>query len=95
MPRIERTPRSAKDAVDIWLYIARDNEAAADRLIDSFQQRLQSLAEMPLSGEAVFFIAPDVRFSSVGSYVIYYRPIDDGIQCLRILHGARQPEELL
>ena len=27
--------------------------------------------------------------------VIYYRPIEDGIQVLRILHGARQPEDLV
>ena len=50
---------------------------------------------MPESAEAVPYIAPDVRRSSVGNYVIYYRPIHHGIQVLRILHGARQPEDLV
>ena len=95
MPRIERAARAETDAVEIWVYIARDNEAAADGMIDQIESRLASLSRMPLSAEAVPYIDPDVRRSSVGNYVIYYRPIDDGIQVLRILHGARQPEDLV
>ena len=95
MPRIERTSRAKTDAVEIWAYIAQDNVTAADDLIDQIESRLARLARMPESAEAVPYIAPDVRCSSVGNYVIYYRPIDDGIQVLRILHGARQPEDLV
>ena len=95
MPRIERTSRAKTDAVEIWAYIAEDNVSAADDLIDQIESRLAGLARMPESAEAVSYIAPDVRRSSVGNYVIYYRPIDDGIQVLRILHGARQPEDLV
>jgi toxin ParE1/3/4 len=25
----------------------------------------------------------------LGNYIIFYRPIDDGIEVVRILHGAR------
>lgn len=95
MPLIKRTARARNDAVEIWAYIARDNDAAADELIDEIEQRLQSLARMPLSAEAVPFIGEQVRRSSVGNYVIYYRPITEGIQVLRLLHGARQPEDLI
>lgn len=95
MPRIERTSRAKTDAVEIWAYIAEDNVTAADDLIDQIESRLAGLARMPESAEGVPYIAPDVRRSSVGNYVIYYRPIDDGIQLLRILHGARQPEDLV
>jgi toxin ParE1/3/4 len=59
------------------------------------ESRLASLSRMPLSAEGVPYIDPVVRRSSVGNYVIYYRPIEDGIQVLRILHGARQPEDLV
>ena len=95
MPRIERTPRAETDAMAIWAYIARDNDAAADKLIDRIDDHLSSLAHMPKSAEAVPHIGNDVRRSSVGNYVIYYRPIEDGIHVLRILHGARQPEDLV
>jgi toxin ParE1/3/4 len=95
MPRIERTSRSRTDAVEIWSYVGEDNPDAADDLIDQIQCRLDSLSRMPLSAEAVPYIDANVRRSTVGNYVIYYRPLNDGIQVLRILHGARQPEDLI
>ena len=95
MPRIDRTDRARTDAVEIWLYIARDNDRAADGVIDAIDHRLADLARMPMSAEAVPYIGADVRRAPVGNYVIYFRPIDSGILVLRILHGARQPEDLL
>ena len=93
--RILRTVRAKADAAHIWLYIAQENEQAADKLIDQIDERLQSLARMPLSAEAVDHLYPGLRRTSVGSYVIYYRPLNEEIEVIRILHGARQPEDLL
>ena len=95
MSRITRTSLARSDAIDIWRFIARDNEDAADRLIDEIEDRLKSLSKMPLAAEAVPFIGPDIRRSTVGSYVIYYRPTKAGIEVLRILHGAREAKDLL
>ena len=95
MPRIDKTPEAHGDARSIWRYIARDNVDVATDTLRRIEDRLNSLAAMPVSAEAVPAIAANVRRSSVGNYVIYYRPIEDGIQVLRILHGARQPEDLL
>ena len=61
---------AGSDAADIWCHIADDNESAADRLIDQFDERLAMLAEHPLAGESVDYIRPDVRRSVVGNYVI-------------------------
>ena len=52
MSRIERTTRARNDAAEIWFYIAQDNDAAADTLLDHIDERLKSLARMPLSAEA-------------------------------------------
>ena len=95
MPRIELSKPAEIDVAHIWAYIARDNPQAADGLIDKIDRRLQSLARMPESAESVPWVSSNARRSSVGKYVIYYRPIEDGIQVLRILHGARRPEDLL
>jgi len=35
------------------------------------------------------------RRFTVGWYVIYYEPIADGVQVLRILHGARNHKGLI
>ena len=95
MPRIEKTSRAESDAIDIWLYISKDSDVAVSHMLHQIEDRLRSLANMPLSAEDVSYIAPNIRRSSVGSYVIYYRPMDNGIQVLRILHGAREPGDLL
>ena len=87
--------RDRADATEIWAYIAQDNVDAADRLIDRIEQRLDELARMPMSTEAVPYLKENVRRASVGNYVIYFRPIVGGIMVLRILHGSRQPEDML
>jgi toxin ParE1/3/4 len=93
--RIEKTARAETDAIEIWLYIARDNPTAASDVIYDIECRLRSLAAMPESAEAVPEFGRRIRRSSVGNYVVYYRPIDDGIEVIRILHGFRQPEDLV
>ena len=90
MPKILRTSKAKQDAIEIWSYIGADSEEAADRVIDEIDQRLRSLSRFPHSGKAVPFIASGVCCSPVGRYVVYYRPIEDGIEVLRILHERRQ-----
>lgn len=95
MPQIKRTPLARNDAIEIWAFIAKDDEAAADKVIAEIDRRLKSLAIMPLSGQAMPFIRPNIRRSAVGRYLIYYRPVDDGIEVLRILHERRQHDDLV
>jgi toxin ParE1/3/4 len=47
--------------IDIWAYVARDNSAAADRLLDTLDQKSLALARNPQIGMAREDIAPDVR----------------------------------
>ncbi len=95
MPSILRTPEAKIDAAEIWCYIAEDNEAAADKLIDQIEDRFTMLAQHRTAGESVEYIRPDVRRSVVGNYVIYYIPDNDGITVVRILHAARRHEDEL
>lgn len=34
-------------------------------------------------------LVPNLRSFPVGNYLIFYRPINQGIEVLRVLHGAR------
>lgn len=91
-----RLTASAKaDLADIWLYIALDNPRNADRFIDKIIRKCQLLAELPLMGLSREDFGPSLRSHSVGSYLIFYRPIKDGIEVHRVLHGARRLEDLL
>ena len=89
MARIVRSRRAETDVAEIWLYIARDNPAAANRLLDKFDERLHILAEQPGLGRPRPECLPGLRSSRVGAYVIFYRPITDGIELYRVFHGAR------
>jgi toxin ParE1/3/4 len=75
--------------VEIWAYIAEDNPAAADGLLDRFDAMVRTLAVQPHLGKALAELAPDLRFMPIGAYLIFYRPIEDGVEIVRILHSAR------
>jgi hypothetical protein len=34
MPEIQRTAQAEEDLIELWIYIAQDNPAAADRVLD-------------------------------------------------------------
>jgi toxin ParE1/3/4 len=89
MPRIIRSPEAQADVDDIAFYIARDNLDAALRLIDTFDEKLKLLASFPGAGAARDELAPDLRSFPVGNYLIFYKPVQGGIEVVRIMHGAR------
>lgn len=77
------------DLDEIWLYIAQDNFDAADKFIYAIVSRFPKLAAMPLIGRQREELSPRLRSFSVSRYVIFYRPIENGIEIVRVLHGAR------
>jgi toxin ParE1/3/4 len=89
MARIIRAPAAEQDAVEIWAYIARDNPPAADRLLARFDRILGTLAKQPLVGKSADELALNLRLIPIGAYLVFYRPLPDGIEVARILHGAR------
>jgi toxin ParE1/3/4 len=89
MPTIIRSHQSEQDVYEIALYIARDNPDAAMRLIDRIDAVLQMLAENPLAGRDREELGPRVKSFSAGNYVLFYRPVSEGVELIRVLHGAR------
>ncbi|MGA3170579.1 MAG: type II toxin-antitoxin system RelE/ParE family toxin [Chthoniobacteraceae bacterium] len=90
MPRIIRTRESRSDFDNIWAYIAVRNLDAADGVVRKLDSTLNLLASAPEMGRKVEELGPNLRSFPVGSYLIFYRPIDDGIQLIRVIHGARE-----
>jgi toxin ParE1/3/4 len=84
-----------QDQFEIWLHVAEDNEGAADRLIEEIDAKVRLLARLPELGRTRPEISKEVRHFPVGNYLIFYRPVPDGIEILRILHGARRLEGLI
>ncbi|MGB7157168.1 MAG: type II toxin-antitoxin system RelE/ParE family toxin [Tepidisphaeraceae bacterium] len=94
MPRVIRTPAAEKDLWEIVLHIAPDNEDAAFRLVDAIDERFELLAQFPGAGPARPELLPELRSFPVGNYLILYKPIDDGIEVMRVVHGARNLRRL-
>lgn len=90
MPYITKTQRAEQDLDEIWLHIALDNPDAADEVLDAIGHTCMLLAEQPKMGRARPELALELRsFPVARSYLVYYRPVADGIQIARVLHGAR------
>jgi toxin ParE1/3/4 len=92
---IRHHPQADADLLDIWVFIARDNMRAADRLLDRIARKCDLLAEYPELGPARSDIAPGLRMLVVRDYLVLYRIADDGVEIVRVVHGARRLEALL
>jgi len=89
MPRVLRRPLAAADIAEIWDYIAEDSVRRADASVDRLDTKLHMLSMQPMMGQARDELAPRVRSLPFGRYVIFYQPLDDGIDVVRVLHAAR------
>jgi toxin ParE1/3/4 len=92
MAIIVQRPRAKSDMAEIWNYIAVDSEARADEFIDLLDRKFQILAHSPRIGRPRSELAEDLRSFVVGRYVIFYLPLPNGIELVRVLHGARDIE---
>ena len=90
MSRVVQTRQAVADQDEIWDYVAQDNPAAADDLLDRLLATARLIAGQPLMGRRRFDLAPELHSFPVGEYLIFYRPRESsGIQVIRILHGRR------
>lgn len=89
MPHVTRRPLAQADILEIWDYITDDNPAAADRRVDQLDAQFRLLATQPKMDRARNELAADVRSFPVGRYVVFYVPLDAGIDVVRVLHSAR------
>jgi toxin ParE1/3/4 len=99
-PRVRMDPAADADIDECFAYIAADNLSAAERFTNATQDALDKLAAMPGMGRIREFSNPRLQglrswpIRGFGNYLIFYRPIADGIEVLRILHGARDIDAL-
>ena len=93
--RVIRADIADRDLAQIWSYVARDNPAAADRLIQSIERAIQSLAAEPELGTRMDHIAPGLYCKPVRkNYLIFYTVQDKQLFIVRALHGARAYDQL-
>jgi len=93
--QIARRPAAARDVDGIALYIAEDNPEAAHRFLNAVEIAYHTLAEMPRLGSSRDLGDRDLADLRVWpvpgfrKYLIFYRPTNNGIEVIRVLHGMR------
>lgn len=96
MGRFVLTPAARADLNEIFDYISRDNPDAAHRVLEELRAAMQKLARMPDMGHfRRDLVSGPLRFWSVYSYLIIYRPEARPLQVVRVLHGARDVQRIL
>lgn len=89
-------PEALQDLQDIWDFIAEGNPDAAGRVQEELFEAFEGLASMPGKGhQREDLTDKPVRFFTVRSYLIVYRPDTVPLQIVGVLHGARDIPALL
>lgn len=90
------TPSASTDilAADRYISVTLGNEAAADRLLDEFQKRMEQLSHTPYINPLVgdnILAANGVRFQIVKNYMAFYTVNEDNktVFVIAFLHSQQ------
>lgn len=100
-PRTVIRPLARQDVLEQAEYIAfHSGLAMASQFLEAAERTYQLIAIQPYLGRLVERCPPAMAGSRVfpvrgfGKHLIFYRPIEAGIEILRVIHGARDIEAL-
>lgn len=94
MPRLRYSQDARADLRQIGRYIAQDKPDAVRQWIEKIRSKCDFAASNSDLGEARPDLGEDVRFTLVGSYVIFYRCSDDVVEISRVIRGDRDIRRL-
>jgi toxin ParE1/3/4 len=89
-----------RDVVEQFLYLAERSEAAAERFWSATESTFQKLALQP-RGEWLRFPEAELQHlrlwhvDGFHNHLIFYRDVDNVIEIFRVLHGARDWQNIL
>ncbi|MGH8499607.1 MAG: type II toxin-antitoxin system RelE/ParE family toxin, partial [Methylococcales bacterium] len=73
---------------------AQDSPHNKDNFLDRIQEIFLALADFPEMGTGRDELNKGLRSQPVGNYMIFYFPLEDGIDIVRVLHGSRDIQSL-
>jgi toxin ParE1/3/4 len=87
--RLEFSPESQLDLIEIAAFIAQDNPARAKSFVDELEADCGRLVTQPGIGAPRPELGDRVRVLPHGRYLIFYRPDENVVRIARVLHSAR------
>ncbi|MEE9293711.1 MAG: type II toxin-antitoxin system RelE/ParE family toxin [Phycisphaerae bacterium] len=90
------TPEAVDDLNAVEEYLSQRSPGVAGRVLAELREAMRRLAGMPGIGHLREDLADEpLRFWTVYSYLIVYRPETKPLQIIRVLHGARDVKAIL
>ena len=92
MSQVTRRPQAEADILEIWDFIAEDSVAEADLWVDRLDAKFELWATQPMMRRPRDELAHGLRSLTFGRYVVFFEPMLEGIDVIRVLHGSRDLE---
>ena len=83
------SPSSKRDLLEILESIAKDKAGHRSPVRRTVGGRVLDACREFFYWHRAPDVLPDSRSWSFGNYVIFFRPVSDGIDVVRVVHGAR------
>lgn len=93
MVKVIRRPLAELDILEIWDFIAEDSITEADLWIDRLDEKLFLWATQPMMGRSRDELARGLRSFAFERYVVFFLPMPDGLDIVRVLHASRDISE--
>ena len=96
-----KRPRAKRELAEQASFIAQSNPDAAFRFLVAAEKTFRQLAEMPGMGrlwESSHRRLEGVRVRRIHGFekwMVFYRPLERGVEILHVLHDARDIERIL
>jgi toxin ParE1/3/4 len=90
------SPLAQKDIDEIWDYTAeRWGLSQADNYVSEIRGAIELLVEEPRRGRPCGEVLPRYRKYPAGSHMIFFRPTQEGLVVVRVLHQSMDYEKHL
>ena len=103
MARILKRDSAKRDLIRQWVWYAEEaGVEVADRFLHAAHNTLNLLSTQPAAGTTFFVRKPELqgmrRFPVSDGFekvLLFYVPLQDGVDLVRVVHGSRDLERLL
>lgn len=100
MARISVRPAAVEDLVEIAAYYEAESTATADKFLTEAESAFEYLSQHPRMGRLWRTSTSDLMGIRVWpvrrfKHLIFYFPLEEGVEVVRVIHGMRDIDDLL
>lgn len=91
MPKVVWAPKAEQDFEDViyYLRVTAERPLTAHRIAEEIRTIVDQCADMPESGARHPATLPAWRYVRHKRWLIFYKPLQDGIEVMRVIDGSR------